>query len=185
LLRAHPEGRSLSSLARELGVTPASASESLRVLVDKGLVSKSRATANPRALAARLTPRGRRLAARLGVWPDFLLEAVGALSPEERAVFLRALVKMIRTLQEQGRIPVARMCPSCRFFRPDVHADPQRPHHCAFVDAPFGDGALRIDCADSEPLPAGEADAVWQAFLRGREGAHSGSRVITPVKEET
>jgi hypothetical protein len=153
-------------------VTPASASESLRVLADKGLVSKGRATANPRALAARLTPRGERLAARLGVWPDFLLEAVGALSPDERAVFLRALVKMIRTLQEHGRIPIARMCPSCRFFRPHVHADPVRPHHCAFVDAPFGDGALRIDCADSEPLPAGEADAVWQEFLSGREGSH-------------
>jgi len=58
---------------------------------------------------------------------------------------------MIAALQEQGRIPVARMCPTCRFFRPNVHDDPERPHHCAFVDAPFGDRSVRIDCPDHEP----------------------------------
>ena len=46
---------------------------------------------------------------------------------------------------------MSRMCLDCRFFRPDVHDDPARPHHCAFVDAPFGDAQLRIDCADHQP----------------------------------
>jgi hypothetical protein len=40
------------------------------------------------------------------------------------------------------------MCATCVFFRPDVHDDPERPHHCAFVDAPFGDRQLRLDCDD-------------------------------------
>jgi hypothetical protein len=42
------------------------------------------------------------------------------------------------------------MCVTCRYFRPHVHSDPERPHHCAFVDAPFGDRALRLDCRDHE-----------------------------------
>ena len=61
---------------------------------------------------------------------------------------------MIRTLQEKGRIPVARMCVSCRFFQPFRHDNPARPHHCAFVDAAFGDEELRLDCPDHcTPLP--------------------------------
>jgi hypothetical protein len=34
---------------------------------------------------------------------------------------------MIRTLQLKGRIPVARMCVSCQFFRPFEHDDPATP----------------------------------------------------------
>lgn len=84
-------------------------------------------------------------------WPDLLLGAVGVLDEAEAAVFLKALLKVIRQLQERGRISPARMCVTCRYFRPDVHDDPERPHHCAFVDAPFGDRNLRVDCGDHEP----------------------------------
>jgi DNA-binding MarR family transcriptional regulator len=141
-------GVRLSELADGLGVTAATASESLRALHEKGLVSKERDAGDARALAVTLTERGRRDAEREAAWPDLFLEAVGALGDEEQAVFLRGLVAMIRSLQEQGRIPVARMCVTCTFFRPDVHDDPERPHHCAFVDAPFGDRQLRLDCDD-------------------------------------
>jgi hypothetical protein len=44
-----------------------------------------------------------------------------------------------------------------RFFQPYRHPDPDRPHHCAFVDAPFGDGELRLDCPDHDAAPAGQA----------------------------
>jgi DNA-binding MarR family transcriptional regulator len=169
LMSARPGGATLSELADELGVSAASASDSLTKLVAKGLATKRRADGNGRALAAKLTALGQRRAAEVAVWPDFLLAAVDELDPEERAVFLRALVRMIRSLQEQGRIPVARMCPNCRFFLPNVHSNAAQPHHCAFTDAPFGDGELRIDCSDSEPQAAGEAGAVWRAFVSARK----------------
>jgi DNA-binding MarR family transcriptional regulator len=162
LLRRGP--RRLTELADELGVSAATASDSLRVLVEKGLAAKDRSPADGRSLAARLTPAGRGAADRAAEWPDFLLEAVEALDADEQRVFLRALAKMIRSLQEQGRIPVARMCVSCRFFRPHVHRDRTRPHHCAFVDQPFGERELRLDCADQEPLAPDEAKALWDDF---------------------
>jgi hypothetical protein len=71
---------------------------------------------------------------------------------------------MIRTLQERGRIPVARMCVSCRYFQPFRYPDPDRPHHCAFVDAPFGDGELRLDCPDHAAAPAEQAARTWRTF---------------------
>jgi hypothetical protein len=92
------------------------------------------------------------------------MEAVGELSAAEQAAFLRGLVAMIRTLQERGRIPVARMCVSCTFFRPFRHDDRTRPHHCAFVDAPFGDGKLRLDCPDHAAAQAEQAEEAWRVF---------------------
>jgi Mn-dependent DtxR family transcriptional regulator len=136
-------------VARELGVGLPTVSEALSPLVAKGLVRKGRSSADGRSVMLALTAEGRAEAERLAGWPDFLLEGVAALSAEEQAVLLRAVVKLVRSLQEQGRIPVARMCPTCRFFRPNAHPDdPERPHHCAFVDAPFGERSIRIDCPD-------------------------------------
>src|SRR5512132_701792 len=138
LLRANPDGLRLGALAEQLGVTAATTSDSVAALQRKGLVTKEPMAGDGRGVIVLLTPAGTREAAAAAAWPDFLLEAVGELSTVEQATFLRALVAMIRTLQEKRRIPVARMCVSCRFFRPLVHDDSVRPHHCAFVDAPFG-----------------------------------------------
>ena len=164
LLRANPDGLRLRDLAAQLGVTAATTSDSATALHRKGLVAKEPMTGDGRGVVVLLTPTGMREAAAAAAWPDFLLEAVGELSVAEQATFLRALVAMIRTLQEKGRIPVARMCVSCRFFRPFQHDDPARPHHCAFVDAPFGDGELRLDCPDFQTAPADQAGENWQIF---------------------
>jgi DNA-binding MarR family transcriptional regulator len=164
LLRANPDGLRLRALAEQLGVTAATASDSVTALHRKGLVTKEATTGDGRGVVVLLTPIGIGEAAGAATWPDFLLEAVGELSAAEQATFLRALVAMIRTLQEKGRIPVARMCVSCRFFRPFQHDDAARPHHCAFVDAPFGDGELRLDCPDFQTAPADQAAQNWQDF---------------------
>jgi DNA-binding MarR family transcriptional regulator len=164
LLRANPDGLRLGGLAEQLGVTAATASDSVTALHRKGLVAKNPAAGDGRGVVVVLTAAGSREAASAAAWPDFLLEAVGELSTAEQAAFLRALVAMIRTLQEKGRIPVARMCVSCRFFQPFRHDNPARPHHCAFVDAPFGDGELRLDCPDHSTAPADQAAHTWEVF---------------------
>ena len=164
LLRANPAGLRLGELAGQLGVTAATTSDSVGALHRKGLVAKQPLATDGRAVLVRLTPAGVREAAAAAAWPDFLLEAVGELSVAEQAAFLRGLVTMIRTLQLRGRIPVARMCVSCRFFQPFRHPDGDLPHHCAFVDAPFGDGGLRLDCPDFDAAPAELAARTWEAF---------------------
>jgi DNA-binding MarR family transcriptional regulator len=164
LLRANPGGLRLGELATQLGVTAATTSDSVSALRRKGLVTKTPLAGDGRAVVIRLTPAGTREAAAAAAWPDFLLEAVGELSAAEQAAFLRGLVTMIRTLQIRGRIPVARMCVSCRFFQPFRHRGEALPHHCEFVDAPFGDGELRLDCPDHATAPAEQADHTWRVF---------------------
>lgn len=154
----------LNDLARDLAVTQATASVALRTLVDKGLVTKARSGTDARAVAITLTGAGRDLASRSLEWTDFLLDAVDELDPQDQAVFQRSLVKMIRSMQEKGQIPVARMCVSCRYFRPNAHPGDVNAHHCAYVDAAFGDRHLRLDCADFEPATTANAERAWASF---------------------
>lgn len=167
LLRASPAGLRMSQLAEQLAVTPPTASVAVRSLTAKDLVRKERAPADARGVVLTLTDAGAREAERAAGWSDFLLTAIDVLTPPEREIFLRALVKMIRVLQERREIPVARMCVACRFFRPYRHADPDRPHHCAYVDAPFGDRSLRLDCAEFEPAAPDVAAERWERFVAG------------------
>jgi DNA-binding MarR family transcriptional regulator len=161
LLATSPPAR-LSELAGRLAITPATASDAVRALAAKGLLRRDADPSDGRALALAPTARGRRLAGQLAHWPDFLAGAVEALASAEQVVFHRALIKMIRALQENGRIPAARMCVNCVYFRPNVHSNAAAPHHCDYVDAPFGDGDLRIDCPDFSPAAG---DSAWRTWV--------------------
>ncbi|MGD9539207.1 MAG: MarR family winged helix-turn-helix transcriptional regulator [Alphaproteobacteria bacterium] len=164
VLRAAVRGLRLDEVASALGVTAPTASDAVAVLVAKGLVSRNRSPDDRRAIALSLTPAGTALADRVAAWPDFLLRALDVLDAAEQTAFLRSLVKIIRGLQEAGDIPIQRMCVSCTYFRPNAHDDRDRPHHCAFVDAPFGDHHLRLDCAEQNPASADQARANWRRW---------------------
>lgn len=165
VLRGEDGPLRLGLLAERLAVTAPTASEAVAALARKGLVAKSPDPEDGRARAIALTAAGRRAARNAASWPEFLSGALSSLEPEEGAVLLRALTKMIRSLQEAGEIPPSRLCVDCIHFRPHVHDDRSRPHHCAFVDAAFGDDALRIDCADHIRAAPDRRQALWAAFL--------------------
>lgn len=160
----------LAELAGELAVSEPTASETVAALVEKELVRKTRAPEDGRALRLELTAAGKREALRAREWPEAFLASAEALDPEEQGVLLRAMTKLIRNLQLEGRIPVARMCASCRFFRPHAHRDAARPHHCDFVDAAFGERELRLECADHAPAEPEQALAAWKRFASGGKG---------------
>ena len=170
--RAGGETR-VSDVAAGLAVTLATASAAVTTLVRKDLVVKERSGTDGRAILLRLTRTGSEEAERSGPCPGFLRDAVDSLTPPEQASLLRALVKLVRALQERGEIPVSQTCVTCRFFRPNVHDDPTGPHHCDFVDASFGDGALRFDCPEHEQLGDVERGLVWDLFLQDKAGAGS------------
>jgi DNA-binding MarR family transcriptional regulator len=165
-LHRHPRGQRLSAVASALGVTMASASQAVGLLVRKGLVAKRPVDGDGRGRLVTLTPKGRREAGRALGWGEAVHAAVDTLAAPEQGALLRALVKVIRALQEAGQISPSRMCVTCRYFRPHVHSDPLRPHHCAFVDAAFGDRDLRVDCPDHAPAADGDASRAWETFVR-------------------
>jgi DNA-binding MarR family transcriptional regulator len=154
----------VTDVAEEIAVTQPTASDSVSALVRKGMIRKRSDPADARAVLLHPTPAGRRVAQGATVWPDALLAAIDVLEPDEQAAFLKGLTKMIRTMQVRGAIPIQRLCVSCRHFQPNKHKGTDQPHHCAFVDAAFGDADLRLDCGDHEPAEDTDASALWAAF---------------------
>lgn len=166
-LRSRPhQSATVSTIARELLVKLPTASEVIRTLEQKRLVRRRRTEVDNRVVTVHLTAKGAKAGKVSNGWPEILAAATQQLSAQEQVALLTSLVKLIRALQLQGEIPVARMCVSCEHFRPFAHADADQPHHCQFIDTPFGDRALRVDCPDYLPAPKAQAQDAWNRFRR-------------------
>lgn len=160
----------LNDVAVELCLTAATVTDAVMTLVEKKLVKKERSAEDQRALAITLTAAGRREAQQTAGWTEVVRAGVKGLTPDEQAVFLRGLTKVMHSLQEQGAISVTRMCAGCTYFQPYVHDDTARPHHCGFVNQPIGEGQLRLDCPDFVPGSESDQPRRWQEFVSGGEG---------------
>jgi DNA-binding MarR family transcriptional regulator len=163
-LGSRHENITLSAGARELGVTPATASDSVAALEAKGLVRKRRSHTDVRALALMLTTDGRRSVTELASLPDPLQAAFGGLTDDEQSVFYRSAMKMIRELQETGALPPSRMCVRCRYFDPFRYQQSSTPHHCHLIGAPLADRHLRMDCPEHELADEKTQAALWTRF---------------------
>jgi DNA-binding MarR family transcriptional regulator len=146
-----PARRRIGVLAGELDVTHPTVSDAVAALQRKGLIDREPAS---RTAPLSLSARGRALADRLVDWDQRTRRQLAPLPVADKHSMLRLLLDVIAGLQRSGAITVARMCVTCRHFRRDAHPNPARPHHCALVDAPIGEGELRIDCAEHEPRAA-------------------------------
>jgi DNA-binding MarR family transcriptional regulator len=110
LLRSKPEQRAtVSTVANELVIRLPTASEVIATLEQKRLVRRRRDMNDGRVVMAQLTAKGNRSCTPSSRMPDRLVTATEALSAAEQVALLKSLIKVIRSLQEQGEISVARM----------------------------------------------------------------------------
>lgn len=147
-LAGDPRPRRLTELATALASTPPTVSDAVKTLTAKELVERGRDALDARAVSLTLTSDGAAEAERLSQLPPEFARAMSDLAPEDLAAMLRGMSSMIRSLQDRRAIPVTRMCVTCAHFRPQAHPGSDKPHHCAFVDNPFNDEELRLDCPD-------------------------------------
>lgn len=81
-------------------------------------------------------------------------------------MLLESVIKLIGALRTQGKTPVAEMCRTCRYFWPKAHSkDPERPHLCAFVDAPFRIPTPSRSTAPTTSRPPSDGGVVGQVGL--------------------
>jgi DNA-binding MarR family transcriptional regulator len=151
LLHHDVELRRVSQLAREFRLTQATVSDAIASLEAKGLVGRELWPEDGRVMTLRLSTRGELVATELSSWADTVKGHLDLYSSEERAVVMRFLMRLIRSLQASGVISVARICVTCRFFQRDAHAGTGSPHHCRLLDVPLGVPELRFDCPEYEP----------------------------------
>lgn len=173
LLAGRPTGLGVREIARQLGVSQPTTTDSINALERKALVAKRSAGADRRFVAVALSAAGRAVLAATGPAGHVAERASRRLDGSEAEDFLLLLVKMIRHLQLIDAIPIQRMCVTCRHFAPFAHPGAAQPHHCRLVDAPFGQRDLRIECREHETADPAARDETWDAFQAGpRDQGH-------------
>lgn len=164
LLLARGEAIRLSTVAEQLGVTSATASDAVSALVAKGLITKSPAVDDRRALAIKLAHNGEIIAKQVEQSNEFILRALGTFSDSEREMLLAILLRLIAELQKGGDLPALRMCLTCKFFEPNRHGNKDAPHHCHLVGVPLPVAYLRVDCSEHEEASVLEQQKNRAAF---------------------
>jgi DNA-binding MarR family transcriptional regulator len=148
LLGQRKEVYPLTVLAEELGVTRQAALDAIGTLRREGLVSVD---GPPDDLRVELTAKGRARTPEGINWAAELLGELHRLEPVEQRQLLTVVTDWIITLQQRGQIPVSQMCMTCRFFDGYAHPGSSLPHHCRYVDAPFGWNDARLRCPEQQP----------------------------------
>ena len=138
----------VSQLSREFELTRATVSDAVGSLEEKGLIRREPWPNDKRVATLRITPTGEHTAQELATWANVVEEHLMDRSLEEKEAIMRFLMSLIGSLQKSGLITVARMCVTCRFFRPDAHPGEGSSHHCALLDVPLSGSDLRADCPE-------------------------------------
>jgi DNA-binding MarR family transcriptional regulator len=142
----HPPDPLVGLLAREVGVSQPTVTDSLRALEIKGLVRRDPDRRDSRRTVVALTPSGHRLAADLADTDDALAEAIGQLPQQVQEATLETLLTLIAGLVDDGTITVARTCITCRFHRHDGTT-----HHCNLLGIDLPTRELRVNCPEHQP----------------------------------
>jgi len=153
LLEPH-HARTIGGVAEELNLTPPTISDAVRVLEKKDLLSKTRDSKDERVIRLDLTARGKSTARRLKEKQNPLIKVITHLTEEEKVSLLSLLIKLTKFFQDKGLVSVARLCANCRYFHPNRYPGTEKPHHCGFVDGPFGEPELQVDCSEHRVFPA-------------------------------
>jgi DNA-binding MarR family transcriptional regulator len=149
ILARRAETYRLTELAALLGMTLQAAVSTSGALAREGLVQmRPSPSYAPDEVRISLTHKGRAAVPDLANWADALLGEVEHLDETAQQRVLELVTEQIATLQRQGRIPVTRICLTCRFFDGYAHPGTSQPHHCWYVDAPFGYRELRLRCPE-------------------------------------
>ncbi|MBB5019039.1 DNA-binding MarR family transcriptional regulator [Chitinivorax tropicus] len=161
LLSVRGRSLQLKVIAEQTALAAPTISDAVKVLVKKGWVSKARSPDDARALALALTDAGKALVAEIDGWHHFLADALTRLPEHEVTACYQTLLKLIRTLQGQDRIPISRMCPSCRYFVANQYPDAAMPHFCRLVGTAMAVAHLRLDCPEHEQAESATQAITW------------------------
>lgn len=150
LKRANRFSNAPISVARYLGATKGTVSQTLIALERKRLIAKAPRMGRGRSLALALTPEGEALLA--GHPARHLEAAAAALPPKARKRLLKGLEGLLgrETLRSGG--PAFGVCRDCRFFRErGAEAEPGGPHLCLLFDEPLTPADSRLVCVEQSP----------------------------------
>lgn len=150
LSRANRFSNSPGALARYLGATKGTISQTIKALESKGHVVKTGRTGESRSIALTLTAQGQAALAR-DPWM-LLARAASELGGKTRRRLAKGLGELLAQELVRAELPPFGPCGSCRFYREKGRdLDPRGPHLCMLLDEPLSPSEAGRICAWAEP----------------------------------
>jgi DNA-binding MarR family transcriptional regulator len=135
----------VSYLAQEFNMTKATISDSVKSLLQKGLIQKYDNPADTRSYVIGLTNAGKHTAEKSANFAFAIEKPLASLSGEQKEIMLSGLLKLIHELNRAGVITIQRMCFTCTNYE---YTNEQ--HFCRLLQAQLQNADLRIDCPEHE-----------------------------------
>lgn len=143
LLYHGPDKCKISYLASEFGLTKATISDSVRTLIQKGLLQKIIDPQDSRSFSLNLTKEGEKQAKDAAQVATPMEQMIAKYSGDQKETFYRILFNTINDLQINGLIPLQRMCYSCANYESQ-----NGKHYCKLLKKVLEETELRLDCLD-------------------------------------
>ena len=134
-------------LAREFNMTKATISDSVSVLHQKGLMSKSTDPLDSRSSHLGLTAAGKAIAVESSLFAKKIEKPIDRLSEGQKQVLLTTLLNTIHRLHMAGIIQIQRMCFTCQNYTKTGGG-----HFCTLLNTPLQQFELRVDCPEHEAV---------------------------------
>lgn len=145
LLHHSDDKRKVSYLADEFNMTKATISDTVKTLLQKGLIFKEHEPHDTRSYVMHLSAKGREIAESTSLFTKEIRSPIDKLSRDDKENLLLNLLGIIRHLNHTGVITVQRMCMNCSYYQ---SSDEGRVHYCKLLNQQLYTDDLRIDCPE-------------------------------------
>ncbi|MBW8244866.1 MarR family winged helix-turn-helix transcriptional regulator [Muricauda oceani] len=132
-------------LADEFNMTKATISDSVRVLLNKALVSKETDPTDTRSYSLSLTSEGKNIAKKASFFASSMQQPIEKLTEAQKKAMLNGLLKLIHDLNKSGIITIQRMCFTCSFYKAENGI-----HYCNLLKTPLAETEIRVDCPEHQ-----------------------------------
>lgn len=132
-------------LADEFNMTKATISDSVRILLEKELVTKETDPNDTRSYTLSLTAEGEKTVKKASSFASSIEQPIEKLTPEQKTVMLNGLLTLIYDLNKSGIITIQRMCFTCSFYK-----SKNGSHYCNLMDTKLAESDIRLDCPEHE-----------------------------------
>ncbi len=137
----------VSYLAQEFNMTKATISDSVKLLLQKGLIEKFDDPIDTRSYIIGLTNEGKQTAEKSANFAFAIEKPLDTLNEAQKEAMLSGLLKLIYELNQAGIITMQRMCFTCTHYRYE-----SGNHFCKLLQSPLKATEIRVDCAEHENM---------------------------------
>lgn len=135
----------VSYLAQEFNMTKATISDSVKLLLQKGLIQKFDDLIDTRSYIIGLTDEGKQTAEKSANFAFAIEKPLALLTEEQKESILSGLLKLIYELNKAGVITIQRMCFTCSHYQNN-----NGQHYCKLLQSNLATTDLRVDCPEHE-----------------------------------